>query len=258
VSEVQAWVEEMLNYHEVPEGVGSNGFFGQRDHPMRSMYDMAKQLRDKATIEQHWTAILKAIPSRAFRNPAYHQPFGFRRGLAVMAHHMKNEVRYLEVGCRLGHSLAAVCLAAGDNLKSAHAVDAFIKDYDNEANADPEQVLSSLADCNIKDLTRVTIHKQDSHKYLRTLARGKDKLRFNLICVDGDHTLTGARQDLEDCFVLLDVGGILVFDDVVVKGDRSLLRVWHEFLGDKRDFVETTESLGDHPGWVSLVRGRLR
>lgn len=252
------WVEEMLRYHEVPEGVGGNSFYGQHDHPMRGLHDMAKQMRDKATIEEHWATILKAIPSRAFRNPAYHSPFGFRRGMAVMAHHMKAEVRYLEVGCRLGHSLAAVCLAAAHNLKFAHAVDAFIPNYDNEDNADPEMVLASMADCGVKDVTKVTVHKQDSHKFLRTLARGKGKLRFNLICVDGDHTLTGARQDLDDCFALLDVGGILVFDDAVVKGDQSLLRVWHEFLEDKREFVETTEALGDHPGWVSLTRGRQR
>ena len=219
---------------------------------------MAKEQRRDVTIEDHWAAILKAIPSRAFRNPAYQQPFGFRRGLAVMAHHMKADIRYLEVGCRLGHSLAAVCLAAGMKLKSAHAVDAFIPNYDNEPNADPEQVLSSLADCGVDDLTRVTIHKQDSHQWLRTLAKGKGKLRFNLICVDGDHTETGARQDLEDCFALLDVGGILVFDDAVVRGDRTLLRVWHAFLEDKLDFVETDWALDDHPGWVSLTRGRRK
>ena len=50
-----------------------------------------------------------------------------------------------------------------------------------------------------------------SHLLLPAVPKG---VTFDLITVDGDHTAAGARQDLTNCWAHLNVGGVLVFDDV--------------------------------------------
>lgn len=246
--------EAITDYHDTPKpGTKSvtGGFYGQHDHPMRSLH-MPKPSR----LDQHWRDIIAALPSARFTPAQRESAFGMRLGLAIVASSMKKKVQYLEVGVRMGHSLAAVCLAAGDNLGYAIGVDCFIPDYDGEPNPGPLEVLSRLADCGVEDLKPVTIYDADSHVKLRELA--KKRRRFNLILVDGDHTETGAAQDLEDAWALLTGGGSLVFDDILAKDDRTLLHVWRRFVrahGDQA--IESHhEVFTDQPGWALLVKGK--
>ena len=207
-------------------------------------------------LDQHWHDIITALPSTAFTPFQQQAAFGMRLALAVMAKSSRAKIRYLEVGVRLGHSLAAVLMAAGRDLDFAVGVDCFIPAYGDEPNPGAEEVLSMLADCGVEDLKPVTIYDADSHVKLKELA--KKKRRFNLVLVDGDHTESGAMQDLEDAWVLLAPGGTLVFDDTVVKGDMKLLRVWRHFIGDRMDQIDTHHEVTDAPSYATLTRGRAK
>lgn len=67
----------------------------------------------------------------------------------------------------------------------------------------------------------------DSHELLPRLIRRQ--LQFDLILVDGDHSLEGARRDLEDCWRLLADDGALVFDDLRHPSHPGLKEVFEEF-----------------------------
>ncbi|KKL64875.1 hypothetical protein LCGC14_2160630, partial [marine sediment metagenome] len=144
-------------------------------------------------FDEHWGNIIAALPSAAFTSEQRERAFGFRLTLANMAAAKKDGVRYLEIGVRLGHSLAAVLLAAGDRLEYAVGVDAFIPAYADEPNPGAETVLTSFYNLGVPVGHPVTIFTGDSHELLPGLARqGKT---YNLILVDGDHTTEGAAQD---------------------------------------------------------------
>ena len=38
--------------------------------------------------------------------------------------------------------------------------------------------------------------------------------KYDLVFVDGDHTLEGNRQDLIECWPLVKPGGWIIFDDI--------------------------------------------
>ena len=210
----------------------------------------------RTQLDQDWDAIITALPSTAFTADQCGSAFGMRLGLAVIAAGMKHKIRYLEVGVRLGHSLAAVCLAAGDELEYAVGIDCFVPGYADEPNSGPEEVITGLAKCGMEDVTKVTIYGADSHTKLRELA--KKKRRFNLILLDGDHTETGVEQDLEDAFVLLAVNGTLLLDDCVIKGDQKIMQVWRRFLRGKAEQVKHHhEVLVDQPVWATMTRAKV-
>jgi predicted O-methyltransferase YrrM len=206
-------------------------------------------------LDQHWHDIITALPSGAFTDFQQQAAFGMRLAMAVMAKSSRVKLKYLEVGVRLGHSMAAVLLAAGKDLEYAVGVDCFIPGYGDEDNPGPKQVTEWFEDLDI-DTKKVTLHAADSHVKLKQM--GKAKRRFNLILVDGDHTESGAMQDLEDAWALLSPGGTLVFDDTVVKGDMMLLRVWRQFIGDRMDQIATHHEVTDAPSYATLTRSKLR
>jgi len=53
---------------------------------------------------------------------------------------------------------------------------------------------------------------------------------FDLITVDGDHSEEGAFDDLLNVIPHLNVGGILVFDDIAHPTHPYLLGVWKKTL----------------------------
>lgn len=179
-----------------------------------------------------WERIVEQIPSR-------HMPLGApisgcRRELAELASVM-TAVRYLEVGCRRGHSLAAVALAAGERLERALAVDLWIENYGDETNDGPDAVMANLAALGV-NTWRIGLTTGDSHELLPRMRQ-----KFNLILVDGDHTPEGAAADLRDCFRLLEPGGVLVFDDAT----PELLPVWREAVKSRQ--LTTWERLEASP-----------
>jgi predicted O-methyltransferase YrrM len=100
---------------------------------------------------------------------------------------------------------------------------------------------------------RIEFISGDSHKTLpRFFGKGftgvlaktfgpKRPAGFDLITIDGDHSLLGAHQDLVDTMPHCAIGGAVVFDDIVTDGER---------LDPK---VVAAERGADPHGWKDLL-----
>ena len=214
------------------------------------------EICEHCTADNLWRLVVEHAPSKHLQGELAERAFGYRLGLAKAAMRLQ-PLRYLEVGVRLGHSLGLVTLAAevlGGDLEYATAIDAWIADYAGEPNPGAAQVYELLEEIGPQH-ERVVMMSGDSHELLPALQGGP---RYNLILIDGDHTDSGAAQDLEDAFELLEPGGELVFDDAVYEGDNRLLRVWRQFvtLSAARPLIASAgEELEDEPAWCWLKRG---
>jgi hypothetical protein len=82
----------------------------------------------------------------------------------------------------------------------------------------------------------------DSHKTVPEYLSANPDLTFDLITVDGDHSIEGAWDDLSNVVSKLRVGGIIVFDDIDNPYCPGLLDVWERFMKE-------------HPGLKGQVIG---
>ena len=214
--------------------------------------------------DEAWQQISEAIPSLHFNLPEQRQqPLGFRRGLAQLVeqlrdpkHSLEPRIRYLEIGTRLGHSLALVALLAGDALEFAVSVDAYIAEYGGEPNG--LDITELNLDAAGVGTSRIELWHGDSHRILPRLA--EERRTFNLILVDGDHTDDGARRDLEDALELLEDQGVLVFDDCVNSSEGNLLDVWRAFIEAHCKVLSISSQVKEfeHPGvpaWAWAAKG---
>lgn len=196
-------------------------------------------------LDRIWERVVAEIPSRHFPAELQHIIFGYRAALAEFAAGSKG-FRYLEIGCRLGHSLATVALAAGDRLSRAVVVDMWIENYGDEPNPGPGEVFQHLRALGV-DTLPIELIQGNSHTILPWIT-GREK-KFDLILVDGDHTERGAEMDLRDALDLLAPGGLLIFDDAV----EPLLSVWRSVVSSGH--WDCCEILTSPVPWCSL-RGR--
>lgn len=181
----------------------------------------------------NWRRVVEQIPSRHMTGTRANFCFGFRETLAQQAAKF-DQVRYLEIGVRRGHSLALAALSAGPRLERAVGVDMWIPEYGDEPQLGPDGVIDALEALDV-DTRPIELITGDSHDvlprireagYLFGVGRVAEKPTFNLILVDGDHTPGGAALDLSDCWKVLEPGGLLVFDDLV----GELSEVWGSFV----------------------------
>jgi hypothetical protein len=184
---------------------------------------------------------------------------------------------YLEVGIRLGWSMAQVVTAFPE--VDVYGVDLWIPGYASADNPGPSLVRRELRQLGHRG--RLSVFSGNSHRVLpRAFSTGYpsriQKLlgglgraeswpnEFDLILVDGDHSVAGAKQDLLDVIPHCALGGMVVFDDLGYEGDErrfgnaknsseSLLSVWesvHSMFPGFRFF----SNLGDEPGTGFAVR----
>lgn len=130
---------------------------------------------------------------------------------------------YLEIGVRLGWSLAQVALESP--ACAITACDIWTPGYGGVPNPGAQYVRQELARVAPAFHGALTLLGEASQHCIPYLPAD---LRFDLICVDGDHTVDGARADLQMCLPLVAPGGVLVFDDLVdyADGGGSLLAAW--------------------------------
>ncbi len=184
---------------------------------------------------------------------------------------------YLEVGVRRGFSMAMV--AARSRETEIYGFDLWVPDYAGVPNPGPEFVQSEIRKVGYE--RKVHFFSGDSHKTLPVFFRNKssrflDRLKwkwtsqnllseFDLMMIDGDHSLVGAYQDLLDCMPHCSVGGAIVFDDIRLgalkreeeeedpHGWTDLLGVWHAIQQRFPNF-RYFEYLRDLPGVGVAVR----
>lgn len=133
---------------------------------------------------------------------------------------------YLEIGVRRGRSACMVAAASPET--SIFGFDMWQENYANNDNPGARLVAAELAkvghkgDCQFVD--------GDSHKTVPEFFVQNPDIKFDLITVDGDHSLTGAWDDLVTVVSRLSVGGVIVFDDIDNPYCPGLLGVWDRFM----------------------------
>ncbi|MCH8849457.1 MAG: class I SAM-dependent methyltransferase [Chloroflexi bacterium] len=169
------------------------------------------------------------------------QPFFYAMGHAKFGGHWRNAdiltalraaamfVRpsaYLEIGVRRARSAAIV--AASCPQCAIYGFDLWLPEYGGAPNPGPEFVRAELQA--IGHSGPVELVSGDSHETVPAFLRRHPDLFFDMITVDGDHSVQGAADDLANVLPRLKVGGIIVFDDVSVAPE--LQRVWRKVIGE--------------------------
>ena len=137
---------------------------------------------------------------------------------------------YLEIGVRRGRSAAVVGATAPDC--AIYGFDLWLEDYAGLENPGPDFVRSELRAAG--HTGQVTLISGNSHRTVPAFLRERPDLFFDLITVDGDHSVPGAARDLADVLPRLKVGGVIVFDDIAVA--PQLVRVWRRLVADDRRY----------------------
>ena len=76
----------------------------------------------------------------------------------------------------------------------------------------------------------------DSKKTIPNFFKNNPNLYFDVITVDGDHSLYGAKIDLRNVLDKLKIGGILVFDDISSHEHPYLNNVWENIIKKRKNF----------------------
>jgi predicted O-methyltransferase YrrM len=141
---------------------------------------------------------------------------------------LANELRvkdYLEIGVRRGFTMAMVAARCPD--AELYGFDLWMENYAGSGNPGPRFVQSEMMRLGYRKVVHFV--SGNSHETLSAFlgkekgllggfSQGKRKKdptqTFDLIIVDGDHSLLGAYQDLLDILPYCAVGGAVVFDDI--------------------------------------------
>ncbi len=194
---------------------------------------------------------------------------------------------YLEVGVRRGFSAAVLGAVRPD--ATMFGFDMWMHDYAGAPNPGPAFVRSELERVGYRG--NATFIDGDSHRTLPLffgveryplLARLRGQAvrapaeDFDMILVDGDHSIEGAYRDLCDVIGHVRVGGALVFDDIAPDltefddagrlaiqqelgpdphGRGGLLGVWHAVRDEHPEF-RFFEFTRDAPGVAFAIRMR--
>jgi hypothetical protein len=140
---------------------------------------------------------------------------------------------YLEIGVRRGRSMAMVasqrpqCYMAGFDL--------WIRGYAGMDNPGADFARSELK--RIGYGGELQFFDGDSKNTVPAYFRDHPDRYFDLITVDGDHTVAGARADLCNVVARLKVGGVLVFDDICNQDLPGLKGVWADVVESNPQFA---------------------
>lgn len=139
---------------------------------------------------------------------------------------------YMEIGVRRGRSMSMVAVQS----PRARIVgfDMWIPEYAGMKNPGPQAVKDELARVDFAG-TLEFVDGDSSSTVPRWFRQNPDRW-FDMITVDGDHSIEGARIDLVNVITRLKVGGVLVFDDISNPSHPGLADVWHETIGGDARF----------------------
>ncbi len=147
----------------------------------------------------------------------------------------------VELGCDLGGSLYAWRHACPD----ADVYGITLRDNSYETGGTDGPL----------DAHGATIHLGDSHDAiaLRWLHKRLLERPIDVLVLDGDHSVSGIRQDLADYGPLVRPGGLILLHDIASVGDpRAMVHEVWPHLREEYDQM-------DRPGWsTSEIRGPVR
>jgi predicted O-methyltransferase YrrM len=131
---------------------------------------------------------------------------------------------YLEIGVRRGRSAAIV--AATCPKCDVYGFDMWVPGYGDADNPGSEFVQRELRAVGYQG--NATLISGDSAATVPKFLSQHPDLYFDLITVDGDHSVRGAATDLINTLPRLKVGGVVVFDDIATA--PLLARVWRKLV----------------------------
>lgn len=139
---------------------------------------------------------------------------------------------YMEIGVRRGRSLCML----GSQKKTAnlYGFDMWIEDYHNSPNPGPDFVNKELDKFDFQG--KVNFINGDSKTTVPNFFKENPNLFFDLITIDGDHSLKGAYRDIKNVLPRLKIGGAIVFDDISSHEHIYLKKLWTKEIKNKNNF----------------------
>jgi predicted O-methyltransferase YrrM len=141
--------------------------------------------------------------------------------------------RYLEIGVRRGRSVCTV--ARGCPSVDILACDMWQANYAGMENPGPEFVQMELR--RHGHTGNIQFLNGDSHELIPKYFQANPGTGFDLITVDGDHSEIGAFDDLRNVISHINVGGVLVFDDISHPYHPYLSTVWNTVMAENPNFA---------------------
>lgn len=138
---------------------------------------------------------------------------------------------YLEIGMLRGRSAAVVASVAPDC--AIYGFDLWVPGYAGGEGSNPDIVRSELA--RVGHRGELTLISGDSKETVPAFLRDHPNLYFDLVNVDGDHSVMGAAVDLANTLPRVKQGGVVVMDDV--RWSPPLLRVWKRAVKESECFA---------------------
>lgn len=148
--------------------------------------------------------------------------------VVAVAQGSPQSARYLEIGVRKGFSMALFvheCVTA-----QVTGIDLWEDEYAGVDNPGAQFVRKQLVTA--RHRATASLLQGDSHEVLPALG---DAL-YDVITVDGDHTVDGALRDLNWAITHITPGGIILFDDIANPAHLYLNDMFRERLGERADF----------------------
>lgn len=146
-----------------------------------------------------------------------------------MRHHLRTHVvrDYLEIGTRDGDSLRVVLEENAGTLSSVWVADLWGSDYGGTGRGNHAHIDQLLDDFNF-DGRRVFLDGNSRDTVPALMPERANS--FDLVLVDGDHSLEGARADLDNVWPLVRPGGAVLFHDICHPAHEHLLRCFDQFV----------------------------
>jgi predicted O-methyltransferase YrrM len=104
--------------------------------------------------------------------------------------------------------------------------DLWISNYSGMENPGPQFVQQELERVGYRG--KAEFISGNSRQTIPEYFRAHPDAYFDVITVDGDHSLRGATTDLKNVIPRLKVGGVLVFDDIVNLWHLHMEKVWRK------------------------------
>jgi len=134
-------------------------------------------------------------------------------------------IRVMEIGVRRGFTACAI--AGAFSHVELHLVDLWEGDYAKQHNPGKSLIASQLKA--VGHMGKVFYYQGNSHDILPRFFKQHTNINFDMIIVDGDHSLKGAEQDLRNVFPRIAPGGILIFDDIAHFEFHDLWFLWKHY-----------------------------
>src|SRR5260221_4658244 len=208
-------------YSSVVIGAGTLARHASSPSVIRSVVDISRRLES-----DEFTTYIASLCDRGLGIAG--AEWGYMDLLTVLyaAAEMGQPENYLEIGVRRGRSAAMVAVAC-PNVKFV-GFDIWQSNYAGSENLGSEFVRQQLR--RLGHAGDAEFVDGNSHETVRAYFERNPSEYFDLVTVDGDHSLEGATADLEDVIPHLAVGGVLLFDDTANPYCPGLADVWEEML----------------------------